>query len=118
MEEDGGTTAVVVLVTLPAAADAAAFAGALVGERLAACVGVGPLGEAVYRWAGAVERAAERQLLIKTTGAQVERLRQRVSALHPYDTPEFLVLEARGGDRRYLEWIVDSVGPEPSPPAR
>ena len=29
--------------------------------------------------------------------------------LHPYDTPEFLVLPVIGGDERYLDWIEGAV---------
>ena len=81
--------AVIVLTTWPAARDADELAQTLVGERLAACVNV--LGEmrSTYRWKDAVEVETERQLIIKTTGRQLPALQQRLSALHPYELPEF-----------------------------
>jgi len=57
---------VIVLTTLPADADAGAFGEALVTERLAACVSIGAEMTSVFAWKGAVERARERQLLVKT----------------------------------------------------
>lgn len=97
--------AVIVLTTWPAARDADELARTLVGERLAACVNV--LGDmrSTYRWKDAVEAEAERQLIIKTTSRQLRALQQRLSALHPYELPEFLVLPVAGASEAYLEWL-------------
>lgn len=96
---------VIVLTTWPADRDPAPFALALVGAHLAACVNV--LGEmqSTYRWAGQVETAAERQLVIKTVAERVPALEARLHALHPYEVPEFLVISAVGGSDGYLAWL-------------
>lgn len=96
---------VLVLVTWPADRPADALARTLVDERLAACVNVLPEMQSVYRWEGAVQQDAERQLVIKTTADRLEALEARVAALHPYQVPEFLVLPIAGGSDRYLEWM-------------
>jgi len=98
-----------VLTTIPADGDADAFAKALVEERLAACVGVLPSMQSTYRWKGNVESAAERQVLIKTKAALVAALEVRVTELHPYGVPEFLVLTIDAGSPAYLSWLADSV---------
>ncbi len=100
--------AVVILITFPTDGDVTAFARALVGDGAAACVTVLPEAESVYRWEGAIEQARERQLIVKTTRDRVDLLRRRVGDLHPYDTPEFLVLRVAGGEERYLAWIRDA----------
>ncbi len=105
-----GREPVVILITFPADGNVTAFARALVHEGAAACVTVLPEGESVYRWEGAIEQARERQLIVKTTCDMVDLLRRRVGDLHPYDTPEFLVLRVAGGEERYLAWIRDAVG--------
>ncbi len=104
--------AVVVLTTLPADADHAAFARALVDDRLAACVSVMPVMDSTYRWAGAVQGDRERQVLIKTTAARVPELARRLRLLHPYEVPEILVLAASGGAEAYLAWLRESTTPE------
>lgn len=104
------TEAVLVLTTLPAAHDAAALARTLVGERLAACVNVLPEMRSVYRWQGAVEAEAERQVLIKTSRQRTAALERRLRQLHPYDVPEFIVLEIADGSAAYLRWIADNAG--------
>ena len=97
-----------VLTTLPADADAAAFAHALVEDRLAACVNLLPLMESVFRWEGRIDRETERQMLIKTLRARVPALWERVQALHPYDVPEFIVLPIVDGNAAYLKWLGES----------
>lgn len=100
---------VVVLTTLPADADAAAFGRALVDQRLAACVNLLPAMESIYRWEGRVEQESERQLVIKTSRDRLDALWERVRDLHPYEVPEFLVLPIVEGNEAYLRWIGESI---------
>ena len=102
---------VIVLTTLPAEGDAEKFASQLVEERLAACVNVLPAMRSVYRWKNAVERADERQIVIKTTKARVSALEARIRQLHPYDVPEFVVLAVDSGTADYLSWLSDNTRP-------
>lgn len=97
----------VVLTTLPADADAASLARTLVGERLAACVNVLPPMTSVYRWKGQVEQDREQQLVIKTTAGGVAALAARLRELHPYELPEFVVLDATAG-AAYAAWLRES----------
>jgi periplasmic divalent cation tolerance protein len=99
---------VVVLSTLPSGVDAAAFARTLVGERLAACVNIHQEMTSIYRWEGEISVDSERQVVIKTTRAQVAPLWERLRELHPYDIPEFVVLPIIDGSDAYLRWIGDS----------
>lgn len=100
------TRAVLVLSTWPADRDPRAVADALVTERLAACVNVMAPMESVYAWQGAIQHDSERQLVIKTTVERVEALYERLCALHPYEVPEFLVIDVRAGGESYLEWVM------------
>jgi periplasmic divalent cation tolerance protein len=103
--------AVVVLVTWPTSQDPAAFARALVHERLAACVNVLPEVQSFYRWQGELQQDPERQLLVKTTADRLAALEARVGELHPYEVPEFLVVKVEGGSASYLDWLVASTRP-------
>lgn len=98
---------VIVLTTFPAEGDVEQLAATLVEERLAACVNVFPV-RSIYAWQGAVERADERQLVIKTAAARVGDLEARLRALHPYEVPEFLVLPIQAGSDTYLSWLSDN----------
>lgn len=100
---------VVVLVTIPADADASAFARGLVEPGVAACVNLLPPMQSIYRWEGEIQQEPEVQVVIKTTSAAVPALWQRVRDLHPYDVPEFVVLPIVDGNEAYLKWIRTNV---------
>ena len=102
---------ILVLTTVPDEASAAALADALVQEKLAACVHRVPI-ESTYRWQGAVESAREVLLVVKSTSDLVDRLRERVHALHSYDVPEFVVLDAAAVAPAYLQWALASCEPD------
>jgi periplasmic divalent cation tolerance protein len=100
----------IVLVTAPDMEVAEALAHSLVHERLATCVNLLPSVTSLYRWEGAVHKAGEVLLMIKTTPEGFEALRSRVVELHPYEVPEILELEVRAGDRRFMDWVRAGVG--------
>ena len=103
--------AVIVLTTVGAAFDVASLARTLVDEHLAACVNVLPPMQSIYRWQGQVHVDAERQLVIKTSADRLEALQLRLTALHPYELPEFLVVEVVKGSQAYLEWLGAATAP-------
>jgi periplasmic divalent cation tolerance protein len=103
------TEARIVLTTAGSQDEARKIAHALVERKLAACVNIVPQIESVYRWQGKVETAAEWLLIIKTSAAAFERVRDAVCELHSYELPECLLLEISDGSPEYLTWIRDNV---------
>ena len=99
----------IVLCTVPDESVAQQIASALVDERLAACVNIVAGITSVYRWQGAVERAAELLLIIKTNAAVYPRLQDRVRVLHPYELPEIIAVSPAGGLPDYFAWITNSL---------
>jgi periplasmic divalent cation tolerance protein len=99
------TDIVLVLSTVPDDDSGERLARALVDERLAACVNLHGAMVSTYRWKGVVERAAERQLVIKTTRDRLAALEGRLKALHTYEVPEFVVLAVETGSADYLDWV-------------
>jgi len=100
---------ILILTTMPDDARADGLAETLVGEQLAACVNVhGPM-TSIYRWKGAVEREAERQIVIKTTRARLPALEARLETLHPYEVPELVVLGAEAS-AAYGRWVIEMSG--------
>lgn len=96
--------------TCPDAGTARAIAQALVAERLAACVNSLPGVSSTYRWQGAVTTDDEHLLLIKTTAARLDALRQRLLCLHPYELPELIAVPVEQGHAPYLAWVREAVG--------
>ena len=103
-------TALLCLTTCPDFDTAQRIANALVEERLAACVNFVPGMHSTYRWQGKVEHAGEVLLLIKTTRVRMPAVQERILALHPYELPEVLTVEA-GGLPAYLQWIARETDP-------
>lgn len=99
---------VIVLTTLPTDADGRGFGRRLIEERLAACVNLLPAMESVFRWEGQVEQDSERQVIIKTSRERVAALWERIREVHPYETPEFVVLPIIDGSDAYLRWLGES----------
>ncbi|MBS0216783.1 MAG: divalent-cation tolerance protein CutA [Proteobacteria bacterium] len=93
------------LSTCPDTAGADRIATALVEERLAACVNVLPGIHSTYRWEGQIRRDDEVLLVIKTASDRLDALRERLPALHPYELPELVAVEAEGGLPAYFDWI-------------
>ncbi|MCL4195505.1 MAG: divalent-cation tolerance protein CutA [Thermoguttaceae bacterium] len=94
-----------ILTTTASEGDARKIAGALVEERLAACVQVvGPI-TSTYRWQGAVERAQEFLCFIKTRAEAYSRVEERIRQLHPYEVPEIVALPITAASAAYLAWI-------------
>lgn len=99
------------LSTCPDAASAERIATVLVEERLAACVNILPGLRSVYRWQDQIEAANEVLLLIKTSAETYPALQVRLTALHPYELPELLAVEAATGLPAYLEWVAEQTRP-------
>lgn len=81
----------------------------LVREGVAACVSVVPDVRSVYRWKGAVEEAREALLIIKTTATALPRCLAALTATHPYEVPEGLVLRPTEALAAYARWLEGSV---------
>ena len=100
---------VVALVTVPDRKTGRKLAKVILEGRAAACVNIVSSLESWYWWQGRVEQGKELLLLIKTTADRLATLEETVLKNHPYDTPEFVVLQIDSGNEKYLRWICDSV---------
>jgi periplasmic divalent cation tolerance protein len=104
------TEAVIVLTTVGASFDAKSLARDLVERHLCACVNILPRAQSIYMWEGKLTEDAEQLLLIKTVPERVDELRDRLLAIHPYDVPEFVVLDIAGVRGPYRDWLKSTLG--------
>jgi periplasmic divalent cation tolerance protein len=99
----------IIFTTAGSKEEAQRIARALVERKLAACVNLaGPI-ESVYWWKAQVETASEWLLIIKSTAAAFERVRDTIRELHSYELPECIAVPVEAGSEEYLAWIADSV---------
>jgi periplasmic divalent cation tolerance protein len=104
------TACALVMTTLASREAALPIARTLVEERLAACVQLVDGLRSIYRWQGRVDESAECQLLAKAPPERVPALIDRLRALHPYDLPEIVVLDAQASDA-YAAWVRAETAP-------
>jgi periplasmic divalent cation tolerance protein len=81
-----------------------------VENGMAACVNIVPQITSIYRWQGKIEEAGEWLLVVKTTAAAFEKVRESIVHLHSYELPECICLTIEDGSPEYLRWIAESVG--------
>ena len=102
-------TPVLVLTTVGAAFDAKSLARELVDLRVAACVNILPAVQSIYRWKNAIEDDAEQLLVIKSVEERLPELKAALFQRHPYEVPEFLVVQVAELSADYREWLVGSL---------
>jgi len=95
----------IVLVTAPNLKTARQLARAVLEARLAACVNLVRKIESHYWWEGRIQHGTEVLLIVKSSKQRLAALERRILSLHPYDTPEFVVLQLSQGNERYLKWL-------------
>lgn len=90
------------------------IARALTEGHLAACVSVVPGVLSIYQWEGALHEDREELLIIKTSKAVLDSALAEIKRLHPYDTPELIVVEPESVDEKYEAWLNKVTGATPN----
>jgi periplasmic divalent cation tolerance protein len=99
-----------ILCTCPDAEVADKLAGALITQKLAACVNILPGVRSVYEWQGEVEISQEQLLLIKSHQDRYAAIETTLQSLHPYQLPEIIAVAIENGSPDYLKWIDSCLG--------
>ena len=81
----------------------------LVEKRLAACVNVIPGITSFFFWEGKLCKDKEVMLIIKTTERNVEEVTNSIRKIHLYSVPEIIFLRIEKGDKKYLDWVRETV---------
>ncbi len=84
---------------------AAAFADAVLEERLAACVNALPSMRSFYRWQGETRHDAEIACLVKTHSDLKGALLAFAKTNHPYETPALLWFDTDEAGAEFAAWI-------------
>ena len=97
-----------IITTCEKKKDAEKIAKALIEKRLAACIQIMPI-NSIYWWKEKIEKAKEWILFIKTEKKLYERIESAIKTLHSYETPEIIAMPIIKGDKKYLEWVSETV---------
>jgi periplasmic divalent cation tolerance protein len=95
---------IVLMTTVPSAADADKLAHILVAAKTAACVQIMPI-KSCYFWDGKVVNDAEYLLLIKTRADLYGPAADLIKQSHSYEVPEIISVPVVAGSSSYLDWI-------------
>ena len=90
--------------TVESQADAERLASGMIDAKLAACVQIeGPI-TSCYRWQGKMEKSTEWRLLCKIPAPRLDAIETWILQNHPYETPQWIVVEATHVSPGYLHW--------------
>ena len=103
-----------IMTTASSEEEARRIGNALVEKKLAACVSIVSKMESIYTWNGNTQESQELLILIKTTAAAFERVRDAIKGMHSYEVPEVIALQVVDGSERYLAWLNRELAHKPS----
>lgn len=88
--------------------DAQKIARDLIAHKYAACVHIeGPI-TACYNWEGNVEKSQEYKLAVKFLSHQATIIKQWLHEHHPYETPQWIVVEVTDALPAYESWALST----------
>ena len=83
------------IVTVDSGYTAKEIADRVIKEKLAVSAHFNPT-NSIYWWAERIWHENEFELALRTTADKVKQLEAMVKELHPYETPEILIIKAEG----------------------
>lgn len=96
--------------TLPGREEAIELARSAVELRLAACGQVdGPI-RSYYLWKGKFEDSEEFRLTLKFLPERSAKIEAWLRKIHPYETPQWVVVKAESVSEGYLAWARENTG--------
>ncbi|HHW46831.1 MAG TPA: divalent-cation tolerance protein CutA [Clostridiales bacterium] len=94
----------IVLTTFESEPQAAPVIDEIIKCKLAACVQEIKI-KSHYTWKGELCHEDEVLVLLKTRKELYPELEKKLLEIHPYDTPEILLVDVENGAAAYLAWI-------------
>ncbi|HIE6129137.1 TPA: divalent-cation tolerance protein CutA [Proteus mirabilis] len=81
----------------------------LIQTKLAACINLLPNIKSIYHWNNEIIEDNEVLMIIKSESSKQQILIDTLVNIHPYDTPEVIIVPIENGFHGYLEWIHQSL---------
>jgi periplasmic divalent cation tolerance protein len=105
---------IIIYITHPNMKEAKKVAGALLRDKLIACVNYFPI-ESAYWWPasttlqrgekGKVNNSKEIVSIVKTRKGNWIKVKKAIEAIHPYETPCIMKLDVEA-NKTYADWII------------
>ena len=94
--------------TLDSLQSAKKLAQLIIAEKLAACAQIDSPITSIYSWEGAIKEETEYRLSLKFPSTKSSQLENFITENHPYDTPQWITIQAENASKSYKKWVFDS----------
>ncbi|HPU62874.1 MAG TPA: divalent-cation tolerance protein CutA [Mobilitalea sp.] len=94
----------IVLTTFESEIQAETVINEIIKNKLAACVQEIKI-KSHYTWKNELCHDDEVLVLLKTRKELYPELEKKILEIHPYETPEILMVDVETGSKAYLSWI-------------
>lgn len=96
------------ITTVSTKEEARRLAHAAIETRKAGCSQIeGPI-ESLYNWEDSLQTESEYRVLFKCLSSAEPELSTLIHSIHPYDTPQWVAIEADKVSEKYLKWIEET----------
>lgn len=87
----------------------------MLNERLIVCVNIFPEVNSLYLWEGKISNSCEVVAIIKSKNDQVDKIIEKIEAMHSYDQPAIAVMPIEKANKSFTNWAnsvidVSSIG--------
>ena len=96
-----------IYITNPSKEEARKIAKYLLKKKLIACGNIFPI-NSLYRWEGEIVDENEFVLIVKTTEANFEKVKNEVEKIHSYTCPCVIKIPV-SSNKKYFDWLRSEV---------
>ncbi|APR98777.1 divalent-cation tolerance protein CutA [Wolbachia endosymbiont of Folsomia candida] len=84
--------------------EAQVVAEELLNDRLILCVNTFPEVHSIYLWEGKINNSSEVVAIMKSKSDQVDKVIEKIEAMHSYDQPAALVIPIEKANKSFTNW--------------
>lgn len=99
----------IAITTWPDKKNAEDFATDCIEKKVAACIQIDSPCTSIYSWDNKVQKDTEFRCVIKFLPKQQNALQNLLNKTHPYDIPEWILLESSHVSKHYYDWAQNSL---------
>jgi periplasmic divalent cation tolerance protein len=97
-----------VYITNQSEQEATKIAKYLVKKKLIACANIYTNVKSIYPWKGKIADEKESVLIVKTTEANFENIKNEVEKIHSYTTPCIVKIPV-SSNKKYFDWLKNEI---------
>lgn len=100
---------ILIISTFKTQKEAQKISAKIIKEKKASCVNIIKNINSIFLWNNEINKNTETIIIIKTTTIKFKQIKQKIQKLHSYECPEIISIEIEKGNKKYLQWITNSL---------